>query len=218
MRNRFFLPLSGLLACLLSAGGCGMMGANQVVAPSVQPAAAASAAIQAYDTNGDGRLDETELIKCPSLRSVLARWDADGDKALSEDEIVDRLSHMFTAGAGLLNISCRITRAGKPVPNCEVRFVPEEFLGGGIKPASGKTEADGAATIAIPPADRPADQQDLPLMQVGLYRVELEGPGVTGQVKSLGYVVDPTDSAGTSPAFDLVRDGQSKGRPAGQAE
>ena len=62
-----------------------MMGANQVVAPSVQPAAAASAAIQAYDTNGDGRLDETELIKCPSLRSVLARWDADGDKALSED-------------------------------------------------------------------------------------------------------------------------------------
>lgn len=198
----------GLVVMLLAAGGCGLGGPGRVAAPSVQPAAAAAAAIKAYDTNGDGRLDESELETCGSLRQVAARWDADGDKALSQDEITGRMQEMFGAGVGLLGVSCTITRNGRPVPEVEVRFVPEDFLGGAIKPATGTTDANGVAAVAVPEADRPEDQRDLQLMQVGMYRVELQGPGVTPPAKPLGWVVDPTDRNGTIPAFDLGKPGR----------
>jgi hypothetical protein len=195
-------------ASLLAACGCGMMGAGQVEAPSVRPAAAAAAAISALDTNGDGRLDDRETAACGSLRSVAARWDADADTSLSQSEIEAGLTQMFSAGVGLVNVSCRITNNGRSVPNAEVRFVPEDFLGGAVKAAAGTTDANGVAAISIPAADRPADQQDLDLMQVGLYQVEITGPGITPPAKPLGWAVDPTDRGGTSPSFDLAKDGR----------
>lgn len=198
----------GVCAGLLAASGCGMMGANQVEPPSVRPAAAAAAAVSALDANGDGRLDEAELAACPSLAVVAARWDTDQDTSLSRAEIEAGLTQMMGAGVGLVNVACRVTRNGKPVPNVEVRFVPEDFLGGAVKAASGTTDADGVAEVAIPPADRPADQQDLTLMQVGLYRVEVTGPGVSPPAKPLGWAVDPTDRGGTTPRFDLAKDGR----------
>ncbi len=197
-----------VIAGLVAAGGCGMMGASQVAPPSVRPEAAAAAAISALDANGDGRLDEAELAACASLAAVVARWDADQDKSLSQPEIEAGLTQMMGAGVGLVGVSCRVTRNGKPVPNVEVRFVPEDFLSGVVKAASGTTDADGVAEVAIPPADRPADQQDLTLMQVGLYRVEVTGPGVSAAAKPLGWAVDPTDRGGTNPRFDLAKDGR----------
>ena len=62
--------------------------------------------------------------------------------------------------------------------------------------------------MAVAPADRPGDQQDLELMQVGLYRVEVAGPGISLPAKPLGVVIDPTDRSGASPAFDLAKDGR----------
>jgi hypothetical protein len=185
-----------------------MMGAGQVEPPSVRPAAAAAAAVSAADANGDGQLDQKELAASPALGAVAARWDSDADKSLSQSEIEAGLTQMFSAGVGLVNVSCRITNNGRSVPGAEVRFVPEDFLGGAVKAAAGTTDADGVAAIAIPAADRPADQQDLDLMQVGLYRVEITGPGITPPVKPLGWAVDPTDRGGTSPGFDLAKDGR----------
>jgi hypothetical protein len=197
-----------VVAGLLAAGGCGMMGASQVTPPSVRPAAAAAAAVSALDTNGDGRLDEAELAACLSLATVADRWDTDQDKSLAQAEIEAGLTQMMASGVGLVGVSCRVARNGKPVPSAEVRFIPEDFLGGSVKAAAGTTDADGMAEVAIPPADRPADQQDLALMQVGLYRVEVTGPGVSPPAKPLGWAVDPTDRGGTSPRFDLAKDGR----------
>ena len=45
-------------------------------------------------------------------------------------------------------------------------------------------------------------------MQVGLYRVEVAGPGISLPAKPLGVVIDPTDRSGASPAFDLAKDGR----------
>ena len=197
-----------LMGCLAAASGCGQGRPGRVAAPSVSPAAAAAAAVAACDANSDGRLDEAELAHAPSLRSAAARWDADGDNALSQDEIAARFSQMFGTGVGLLGVSCTITRNGRPVPDCEVRFVPEEPLATAVKPALGTTGPDGRATMAVAPADRPVDQQDLELMQVGLYRVEVAGPGISLPAKPLGVVIDPTDRSGASPAFDLAKDGR----------
>lgn len=197
-----------VIGCLTVAPGCGLGGPGRGAAPSVSPAAAAAAAVAACDANGDGRLEEAELAHSPSLRSVAARWDADGDKALSQAEITARFSQLFSTGVGLLDVSCTITRNGRPVPDCEVRFVPEDFLGAAFKPATGTTGPNGAAMMAVAVADRPADQQDLKMMQVGLYRVEVAGPGISQPAKPLGVVIDPTDSSGTNPTLDLASDGR----------
>lgn len=206
---RGFPNRSGLvMGCVAVASGCGLGGPSRVAAPSVSPAAAAAAAVAACDANGDGRLEEAELAHSPALRSAAARWDTDGDKALSQAEIAARFSQMFGAGVGLLGVSCTITRNGRPVPDCEVRFVPEDFLGTAVKPATGTTGPNGVAMMAVAVADRPADQQGLELMQVGLYRVEVAGPGIAPPAKPLGVVIDPTDRSGTNPTLDLASEGR----------
>ena len=53
-------------------------------------AADATAAFMAFDANGDGALDETELSS--NLQSLIARADADGDGAATEAEILALLT------------------------------------------------------------------------------------------------------------------------------
>ena len=53
-------------------------------------AADATAAFMAFDANGDGALDETELSS--NLQSLIARADADGDGAAAEAEILALLT------------------------------------------------------------------------------------------------------------------------------
>ena len=67
----FFFAFSGNLA-LASGGG----------APAVSPAV--DAAVQTYDTNGDGQIDGEEFSAMPEAFQAL---DQDGDKLLSSDEL-----------------------------------------------------------------------------------------------------------------------------------
>ena len=96
-----------------------------------------------------------------------------------------------------------MTVGGRPLDGATVRFVPERFLQGAVKPAVGTTDRQGAAIIAIADEDLPADQRTLRAMQPGIYRVEIKHPGVANLDRLLGFEVDPAMRGGTESVFNL---------------
>lgn len=145
--------------------------------------------MQLWDQNQDGILDADELANCPGLRSDLRSMDADQDGALSREELQSRLEAFERNQTGLKATYFRVTLNGKPLPDAEIRLIPEEFLQGIIQPASGKTNRGGVV--------RPqAETFEIQAMQVGYYRVEVESTSITSDtqkasVASLGAVVEP---------------------------
>ena len=71
------------------AGESMLQNAEPIGGPA-RSAADATAAFMAFDANGDGALDETELSS--NLQSLIARADADGDGAATEAEILALLT------------------------------------------------------------------------------------------------------------------------------
>ena len=65
-------------------------GSTGPIGGPARSAADATAAFMAFDANGDGALDETELSS--NLQSLIARADADGDGAATEAEILALLT------------------------------------------------------------------------------------------------------------------------------
>lgn len=187
------------------AVGCNTSTQSKVVAPEVAPAAAADAALATYDKNSDGSLDATEIEACPAIRSSLERYDANGDKSVSRQELVDRFAALFSAGVGLVNVDCTIVRAGRPLPGVSVRFIPEPFFGEALQEAVGETSIEGKASMAIPDEKLPENQRGLRMMQIGVYKVEVSGPGADKIKHPLGCDIDMTSRTGLTPAFDLAR-------------
>lgn len=169
--------LAGLLLC-----GCGG-GPSRVAAPDIDPDVIADAAFEHYDGNDDDLLTEEELAECPSLQKSLLskglygqglfRIDADNDARLSKLEMTDRLKSMLGSQVGRATVSCTVLFQGAPLPNAEVRFVPEPFMGGAIKPAAGTTDERGAAFLST---DDPEGG-----MQYGFYRVEISRKSPSGE-------------------------------------
>jgi hypothetical protein len=85
-----------------------------------------------------------------------------------------------------------------------VQFVPEPFLGEAVQTATATTDASGLARPAIPADNLPENLRNLPVMQVGVYRVEIEHPSISADgSKPLGFEVDPTSRDGTTARFNL---------------
>lgn len=163
---------------LLILAGCGMLGRSSVKPPSVNPKRAASEAISLYDKNKDGSLDVEELAASPGLLSAFDKYDSSGDKRLDEQEMAARLIDMYSSASGLTTLNCVVTFDGRPLGNANVRFVPEEFLGDYIKPATGVTDSNGTAAIGIADEELPDKARGLKVMQFGLYRVEITHPSL----------------------------------------
>jgi hypothetical protein len=177
---------------------------TRVEIPSVDPQGAAAAAIQEYDKDGDGRLNESELAASPAIANARAHYDKDGDKSISQEEIAQHFEQMFSAGVGLTQVPCTVTRGGRPLSGATVKFVPEAFLGESVQPASGTTDASGATSPSVAPEHLPENLQSAKLMQVGVYRVEIEHPSIAaGSSKPLGFEVDPSRRDGTTARFNL---------------
>jgi hypothetical protein len=152
-----------VVAVLLFMSGCGE---QRVAAPSLSPAAIAQAALQRYDANHDGFLDQAELEQCPALKSVLQVLDTDGDNRLSSDEISQRIRVYESANLGLMSVACTVYLDNVPLEGAAVRFVPESFMGSTIEPASGVTESNGSALLQ-------AEGTKLPGVRCGFYKVEI---------------------------------------------
>lgn len=183
--------------------GCTGVGRRRIETPTVDIPAAAAAALQEYDSDGNGTLGDAELVACPAINRFRDAYDSNGD-GVTLDELETRFALLFGSNApGMMKVACTVANGGRPVANALVRFTPERFLTGAVLPASGTTDANGRAEIAIDDAALPESDRGLAAMQVGLYRVEVQHP--TGENKTLGWEVSNLTRVGASPQFDLSR-------------
>jgi hypothetical protein len=188
----------------LVGAGCTSLDSSRVAPPSVDPQAAAAEAIRLYDTNTDGALDESELRACPAMHSVRNLYDGDGNGQVSEEEIARHIEGIVSSGVSMTEVQCTVTRGGRALADATVRFVPETFLGDAVQPATATTDSEGVATPRIAADQLPEQLRHAPLMQVGIYRVEIEHPQLKAtDAKPLGVEVDPTRRDGTTARFDL---------------
>jgi len=160
--------LAVLLAVGFSSCARGPAAVNQ---PYIDPDDAGSQAMQMYDTNGDGKVAGDELLKAPGLNAALERLDKDGDKAVTADEVAERIRTWQKMGRGLMSFAFTATLDGRPLTDAVVTFEPEPFLGDEIKKASCTTNAsgNGGATIAMEDRPNPATPSG---MHLGLYKVK----------------------------------------------
>jgi hypothetical protein len=169
--RRFAVP-GVTVFVLLCAAGCG--GPAPVEAPGLDPDAAATQAMAAYDRNHDGYLDARELEACPALKSSLKGLDKDGDGRLSKEEIAERLREFEDSRVGLFVTTARVVMDGKPLADVAILFEPEAFMGSSIKPARGTTDGSGRALLRI-------EGSDLPGCHYGFYRVRLSRKDASGK-------------------------------------
>ena len=166
-----------MLICVINLG-CSR-GPGRLHPPSISDSSAGSAAIEMYDTDKDGKVSGAELDGCPALKAALAQIDKTGEGAITADMITERIKAWQNSKLGRMSLSCTVLRNGRPLPNAEVRFVPEKFLGENVKTAQGKTDRNGVAMISVETTDR----SDPPGVAPGLYRVEIAKTGENIPVK-----------------------------------
>lgn len=189
---------------VLTLAGCLQRGPEAIEPVAVDAPSAAALAIELYDTDHDGVLDETELAASPALTSLVA---AREDASLSQDKITTRLGAMFT-GTSLLGVECQVLLDGRPLSQAIVRLIPAEIFGDAIQPAEGVTDESGIARPTIASEDLPKDLRGSSLIEPGLYRVEITHaevplPSRYNSTTELGMAVDPSQRGGDTATFRL---------------
>jgi hypothetical protein len=169
----FMQMRSLILFALLFLSGCSK--GVKSYAPDVDPDAAGKAAVKQYDANGDGKISRAELDRAASLKFNLANIDSDNDRALTADEIAERIRRWQKTKIlrARTPIHCRIYHNRQPVADAEVKLVPEKFLGDKTKIAKGKTGPNGVAVLMT----ENAAPDDPPGVGPGFYRVEITKAG-----------------------------------------
>lgn len=164
--------------------------------PKIVPADAATKAIEAYDTDADGKLSKGELNSCPGILAALTLYDVDKDGAVSREEIENRLQAMSDAQVALTTLTCKVSLDGRPASGVTVRLVPEAYLGDQISPASGTTSQRGSTNLSVPKETLPANAQQFRGVNYGTYKVELTDlagklPAKYNTATTLGHEVAP---------------------------
>jgi hypothetical protein len=149
--------------------GCGT-GARPRVYPDKPDPHAAERAMELYDTNKDGILDANELEKVPGLKAAMRQVDLNKDGKISADEISARIDSWAASKCGRMGISCKVRHSEKPLAGANVKFVPEPFLGSGMKTYEGTTDDNGVAMLFV------AGSSDRGVSP-GFYRVEISKTG-----------------------------------------
>lgn len=175
MFSRFgYVAVALIGVVLLSSWGCDS-GPTRLVPPELDATASAQRAMELFDSNKDGKIDDEELDAVPGLKAAINEVDTDGDGAVTADEITARIVAWQDSKLGRQEIECRVLRDGEEVDGAEVTFVPEKFLGDVLQEASGVTNESGVAIISVP-VD-PTNPEDAGGVEFGFYRVEITKPG-----------------------------------------
>ncbi len=152
--------------------------AARIKPPRISPTSAAAGAIAKYDTNQDRVLSTGELEACPGMRIALNTYDRDGNGAISEPEIVERLRELTQFKTALTPLRVLVLLNGKPLEGAEVKLVPEEYLGSEVKVALGVTNQGGSASLRISDDDLPERQKQYHGIHYGTYRVQITHPTI----------------------------------------
>jgi hypothetical protein len=151
-------------------------GPRRILPPRLDATAAGKEAIKLYDTNKDGKISGKELDKCPGLKAAIDNLDPSGNEEITAEKVTARIKAWQDSKLGRMSLACRVTHNGKPLAGAEVRFVPEKYLGKGLKPATGKTDHNGMAMLSIP-LKTTGEFRDPPGVAPGIYRVEITKKG-----------------------------------------
>jgi hypothetical protein len=188
---------------LISFFGMLLVGCNRapagVAEPELDPQGSTDRVFTEYDANADQKLSRDELTKSPGLLAALSSLDRDRDGAIASDELKASLERFQAEGAGLVTISCMVTRGGQPLEGAKVELVPESFLGGIVKPASGVTGPDGTATISVDESEIPEEYRGrIHGVPTGIFRVVVTHPTIAIPAKfntqtQLGRIVTRRD-------------------------
>ena len=142
----------------------------------VDAAAAAQKAIELYDKSGDGQLAKDEWSSSPALSAVATNYDKNGDGTLLEDEVASGIDAWKQSGVGARVVPFTVQWNGRRLVGAKVLLVPAPFLDDVLKPANGEAGPGGAGQLGLAPEDRPRNAPNIPLMQPGLYHVEITHP------------------------------------------
>lgn len=192
------------LVLIVAAGGCSRS-LERFKAPKVDAASSASAAVELYDADGDGKLSKQELAKCPGILGKLAAYDKNGDGSVDQAEIKDQLAQLLKHGTGGTQLTCLVTYKRKPLIGAEVVLEPEPYLGNDIQAARGTTNGSGSAQLTIPPEHLPSHLQRMKAVHYGTFKVRITHPSTSIPEKyntatELGY---ETEIGNPTVRFDL---------------
>jgi hypothetical protein len=160
---------------LFVLAGCNR-GPGTISPPDVDASAAAAQAVELYDKNADGQLSKNEWSASPALVAAATSYDKSGDGTLSDDEIIAGISAWEQSGVGARTVPFVVRWNGRPLVGATVRLAPAPFLDQAVKAASGETGASGGGQLTLAAEDRPRNAPNIPLMQPGLYHVEITHP------------------------------------------
>jgi hypothetical protein len=189
-----FLYFSLLFGCL------GTQKALEI--PSFDPGKGADGILAAIDKDADKSISVTEASASPGIQAGFARFDADGNKSISRDELQSRFTQLVNCGVAIMPVNCTVTFKSKPLAGATVKFIPEPFLGGAIVGAEGTTDASG---FTIPTV---SDGTGTSGMQFGIYKVEITHPSIAIPEKyntqtTLGCDISPIDRGADVVEFSL---------------
>ncbi len=168
LRTPSLVAISLALATLASCNS----GPKRVNQPSISASGAGAAAMDEYDTNGDGVVAGDELEKAPGLKAMLATTDTNKDGGISADEISDRIQAWQALRVGLTTFGFVATLDGRPLEGATVTFEPESFLGDEVKPAVATTDMFGSGGPTIPKEQRYDPSTSPPGVHLGVYKVK----------------------------------------------
>jgi hypothetical protein len=177
------------------AGGCSG-GPERIKPPRIDPSSAAGQAMELYDKDHDGKLNQAELGACPGVLVSLDRYDTNRDKMIDQEEFSTRLAQLLKNRTGATQLACNVSYQGKPLVGATVVLEPEAYLGNDIQPAEGITTNAGIADVGMPPEKAPAALQAMKLIQYGTFKVRITHPTINVPAKyntetTLGYETIP---------------------------
>lgn len=184
---------------------------SRVNVAAIDPSDAADQAISTYDKDGDQQLSEVELREVPGILKWRQLYDLNSDKFVSAEEIAQRLEKWKADKLGFRSVSVSVRLDGRPLPNVEVSLAPEPYLGEGIRPATGKTNTFGNASLTVSTDDLPEaiKQRGIKISGIypGTYKISLSHPSrklplVSRDGLPLGDEI-ALDTAGASFSIDL---------------
>jgi hypothetical protein len=160
--------IAAFAAALGLTCGCGPSSPSRVYGdkPDQQ---AGQRAIELYG-GGKPDLDAKALEKAPGLRAAMHQVDLNKDGKLSADEISARIESWSVSKVGRRGISYVVMHNGKPVVDAVVKFVPEKFLGDGMKTYEGTTDNFGTAHLCLAGTSERG-------VSPGFYRIEITKSG-----------------------------------------